>query len=196
MREIEEYGFEAHEDYRSIVSIDYTREKDTSGNVVNPITNQKANQISQTIDEHLSVAKNNPNKNITYDVAVSRIIIEIDDRAVSALFDTSLASEPFFFDFRLAPFDDDEFRDRVEPLFKKRNLTQQGFNWRVPCLKQIIPLSGYDIHGENHEPVFSWDWNNVQTFPLSIGDAQMLTSVLGNMAAYTEVQKSENEKWI
>jgi hypothetical protein len=164
---------------------------------LNPLTDKKVNNINQKIDESLSLAKPSKGKNITYDIPVTRLIVEVHSDILQMKYDTH-EEEYFYFDFQLEKTEglEGNFKDMIEPLFEQRNLPQQGFNWRVPVLRQIIPNQGFDADGDSHDPVFSWNPENPNTEPLPKTTSQKIAGMLPNNIGYhKEVEMVNNEYW-
>lgn len=203
MTKNDDYGFQVDESHSSTVSLDYTRNVDSNGQVINPITDKKAEKINKEIHRSLKIVKKD-RKNITYDIPISRLIIEIDDDDDVLYYkygdeDSVQYGESFFFDFELCNISkfSGNIKEIVEPMFKKRNLPKQGFNWRIPVLKKIIPKQGFDFVGENHQPVFSWDPDNVNTKPLTVTSSQKITGILPKKIRHSKkVEKDSENYWV
>lgn len=198
VEENQDYGFQINQNYSSSVSLNYNKHRNTDGEVTNPLTKEAIESINNKIHQGLASAKPGRNKNITYDVPVSRLIVEIDNDMIRGKYDAPV-DETFFFDFHLESAENlgGNFRDKIEPLFEERNLTEQGFNWRVPVLRQVIPLTGYDFEGENHSPVFAWDPTNGNTVPMQRSTSQLISGALPNNIGYhKEVELTEEEYWV
>jgi len=198
-----DYGFQVDESYTSTVSLDYTREVNTSGDVLNPITKQKAKRINKEIHQSLKTAKKAQN-NITYDIPVSRLIVEVEDDSNDTLYykygdeENVNYNETFFFDFQLNNIEQfsNNIKDIIKPMFEERDLPSQGFNWRIPVLRQIIPKQGFDFTGDDHQPVFSWEPNNVNTKPLTNSSSQKIVGMLPqNISHSKKVEKGSEDYW-
>lgn len=193
----EKYGFNVEQNYSTNVNLEYVRHKNTQGKVKNPLTQSKIDNINEAIHTSLKETKPNTNQNITYDIPVKRLIIEVDDELLQMKYDTH-PDEVFYFDFQLEKTEDlsGNFKSEIEPMFDERNLSSQGFQWRIPVLQQIIPNQGFDVGGDNHDALFSWNPKNTQTVPLQKTTSQKMMGMLPqNIGAHKKVEQVNNEYW-
>lgn len=198
VEEDENYGFAINQDFNGSVSLEYTKERNLDGEVENPLTDEKVDYFNNRIHQSLKQIKPDENRNgITYDIPVSRLIIEVQNEDLVWKFGGP-ENASFYFDFK--PIDvsnfNSEFKDIIEPLFNERNLTDQGFNWRILFVHQIIPESGFDFSGNSHSPVYSWDPQNINTEPMDNKTSQRIAGMLPKEISHNkDVKIMEDEYW-
>lgn len=193
----ENYGFQVDNNFSSSVSLDYNRHRNTDGEITNPLTQERINNINNKIHQSLSSAKPQESGDITHDIPITRLIVEVDSKILRVKYDTH-KNELFYFDFQLENTENlgGDFKEMIKPLFEERNLPEQGFNWRVPVLRQIIPNQGFDFGGNNHNPAFSWDPQNTNTMPLKITTSQEVAGMLPDKLGYNKgVEMMNNDYW-
>jgi len=193
----EEYGFSVDQNYSTNVNLEYVRHRNTEGNITNPLTQNKIDNINEAIHTSLKETKPDRNQNITYDIPVTRLIIEVDDEVLQMKYDTH-PDEFFYLDFQLEKAEDlkRNFKEQIEPMFDERNLLSQGFNWRIPVLRQIIPNRGFDVGGDNHEALFSWNPKNAETIPVRKTTSQAIMGLLPNeIGTQKRVRRVNNDYW-
>jgi hypothetical protein len=131
LNSIDGYGYSGEEVIQTKVTIDYEKEWEGHNQPVNEITEREAYEICRELDVHLK----KPNKNnIDVDIPVERVVIEVEDRMLQG--DLASDTPHFFLEYVSVPVRDSS-KDSFEKHFKKRNLLEQGFEFRVLALKSV-----------------------------------------------------------
>jgi hypothetical protein len=132
VEELRDYGTRVEQRTSYAVSIDYERLSDTSGEPINPLTEDVVSHIFDTLDTHLDTA----DISVPPDLAVTSVTLRIDDERLAEV--TPAQTTEFDLRFDADPAEE-ALQDRTELVNRGRGLYDElGFNRTHLNLHSVI----------------------------------------------------------